>query len=165
MTELERLGVFQLYTTKNKFEKKYGWQYAIMNMIFGVKQKDLLHNSRLVGGGNIVDFTEHTKYSYTIKYLSVRLMILIDLKNGLGLVAGDIGNALCRAPCAENIWSCYGAEFGPRCGAAVVLKWDLYVLKTESNSFHKYYGDFLRDLGFTPSRADQDLWILKSNDY
>ena len=132
---------------------------------FGVKQKDLRHNSRLVVGGHIVDSTEHTTYSYTIKYVSVRLMILIDVKNGLGLVSGDIGNVLCRSPCDENIWSCCGAEFGTRCGAEVVLKWYLYGLKTASNSFHKYYGDFLRDLGFTSSRADQDLWIIKSNDY
>ena len=47
----------------------------------------------------------------------------------------------------------------------MVLKRNLYGLNTESNSFHKYFGEFIRDLGFTPPRADQDLWIRKSDKY
>ena len=43
----------------------------------------------------------------------------------------------------------------------MVLKQDLHGLKTASNSLHKYFGDFLRYLGFTPSKADQYLWITK----
>ena len=46
-----------------------------------------------------------------------------------------------------------------------VLKQDLYGLKTASNSFHNYFGSFLRDIEFTPSREDQDLWIRKSDNY
>ena len=56
------------------------------------------------------------------------ILLLIDVKNGFGLIDGDIGNALCTAPCFESIWSCCGAEFGPRYGAVVVLKRDLYGL-------------------------------------
>ena len=41
MTELEKLGVFQLYPPKNNFEKKCGWQYAPMHMIFDVNNNDL----------------------------------------------------------------------------------------------------------------------------
>ena len=82
--------------------------------------------------GHVVNFTEHTTYSSTIKDVSGRLMLLIAVNNGLGLMAGDIGNALCTAPCAENIWSCCGVEFGTRCDAVLVLKRDLYGLKTAS---------------------------------
>ena len=48
--------------------------------------------------GHVVNFTEHTTYSSTIKDVSGRLMLLIAVNNGLGLMAGDIGNALCTAP-------------------------------------------------------------------
>ena len=34
-----------------------------------------------------------------------------------------------------------------------------------SNSLYKQFGDFLRDLGCTPSRADQELWVLKYDEY
>ena len=92
-------------------------------------------------------------------------MISIAVNNGLGIMAVDIGNVFCMATCAENICSCCVEEFGPRCDSIVVLNWDLYGLKMASNSFYRYFGDFLRDLVFTPSRADQDLWIIKSEDY
>ena len=74
-----------------------------------MNQKDLQHKARIVFGGNVVDSTETTKYSSTIKYMSVRLIIFIAAKNGLGIMAGDIGDSLCTSPCAENIWSFCGA--------------------------------------------------------
>ena len=151
--------MFQLYPPKTKFDNKDGWQYAPMHMMFDVKKQDLRHKSRLVVGGHSVDSTEYTTYSSTIKDVYVRLMILISVKNGLGLMAGDIGNALCTSPCAENICSCCGEEFGPRCGASLVLNWYLYGLNTASNSFHKYFGDFIKYLGFTVPRAYQYLLI------
>ena len=92
MTSLERLGVFQLYPPKTKFEKKDGWKYASMHMIFDVNQQDLRHKARLVVGGHVVDSMENTTYLSTIKYVSVRLSLLISVKNGLGIMAGDIGN-------------------------------------------------------------------------
>ena len=47
----------------------------------------------------------------------------------------------------------------------MVLKRDLYGLKTASKSFLKYVGDFLINIGFKTSRADSDIWIRKSYDY
>ena len=54
-----------------------------MHMIFDENQQDLQLEAKLVVGGNVVDSTEHTKYSSTIKDVSVRLMILISANNGL----------------------------------------------------------------------------------
>ena len=73
---------------------------------------------------------EHIIYSYTIKDMPVRLMILIYVNNGLGLMAEDIVNALCTAPCAENIFSCCDAWFCARCGSEVVLRRSLYGFNT-----------------------------------
>ena len=106
-----------------------------------------------------------TPHTSTIKYVSVILVILVAVNNGLGIMAGDIGNTFCMSPCTENIWSRCGADFGPRCGAVVVPKRNLYGLETTSNSFHKYFLEFLRNLGHIPSIADQDLWIRKYDDY
>ena len=64
---------------------------------------------------------EYTTYLSTIKYVSIIIMILISVKNGLGIMTGDIGNEFYMAPCAENIWACCGVEFGPRRGAVVSL--------------------------------------------
>ena len=111
--------------------------------------------------GHVMDSMDHTTYLPTVKGVSVRLMLLIAVNNGLGLILGKIGNVFCTSPCAENISSCCGAEFGPGCGAVVFLKRIVYGLNMASKSFHKYVCDFLRDLRFTPSRADHYLWIHK----
>ena len=47
--------------------------------------------------GKVVDYTDHTTYYSTFKYISVRLIILIAVKNGLGHMAEDIGNTFCMA--------------------------------------------------------------------
>ena len=70
------------------------------HIIFYLKQQDLQHKAGLVVGGHVVDSTEHTTYLPTIKDMSVRLIILIAVKNGLVLMAGDVGNALCTSSCA-----------------------------------------------------------------
>ena len=90
-------------------------------------------------------------------------MLLVAVKNGLGLIARDIVNIFYMSLCAENIWSCCCAEFGTRCGAVLVLKQALYGLNTASNSFQKYFGDFLRDIGFPKCRSDKEVWIHKSD--
>eukprot|EP00957_Ditylum_brightwellii_P081439 6194867-Ditylum_brightwellii.AAC.1 len=95
----------------------------------------------------------------------VRLMMLVAVKYGLGTISGGIGNAFCTVPCAEKICSVAGEQFGEKKWAIVVLKRVLYGLKTVSASFYKFFGVFLGEMGFEPSRTDQDIWIKKSEHY
>ena len=71
-------------------------------MVFDTKQKYTRHKARLVVRGHMVDSSEHTTYSSTIKDTSIRLMLMIEVKNGLGLMDGDTGNEFCTATCAET---------------------------------------------------------------
>jgi Reverse transcriptase (RNA-dependent DNA polymerase) len=80
-------------------------------------------------------------------------------------MTGDIGNAFPTAPCAEKVWSKCGPEFGAQEGAIVTLQRAFYGLKTASRSFHEFFGDTLRRMGFVPTRADQDLWYRKADDH
>jgi Reverse transcriptase (RNA-dependent DNA polymerase) len=82
-------------------------------------------------------------------------------------MVGDIGNAFPTVPCAEKIWSVAGPEFRTQGkeGSKVILRRALYGLKTASRSFHEFLGDKLRRMGFTCTRADQDLWLTKSDKY
>ena len=80
-------------------------------------------------------------------------------------MTGDISNAFCTAPIAEKVYSRAGPEFGDQAGCIVVLKRALYGLKTASRSFHEFFADCLMRMGFTPTRADPDLWYRKSDDY
>ena len=159
MKGLERLSVFIFKPPNFMCKKSDGWQYAPMHMIFDIKQQDMRYKARLVMGGNVVDSSKYSTFSSTIENLSVKLLFLVAVQNGLDLMCGDIGNAFPTAPCAEKIWSTAGAEFGSRAGSTVVLKRALYGLKTASKSFHDFLGGTFERMGFRPSQADQDLWI------
>eukprot|EP00957_Ditylum_brightwellii_P182646 13911948-Ditylum_brightwellii.AAC.1 len=145
MDALERLWVFQYHDERTKFHWNDGWQYAPMHMIFAIKH-DLCRKVRFVAGGHVIDSSEHTSYSSTIKDILVRLMMLVAAKYGLGMLSREIGNAFCTAPCAEKIRSEAGEQFGEKKGAMVVLKQAIYGLKTASASFHKFLGDFLCEM-------------------
>lgn len=167
MNALHRLDCFEFVDPSRKFTRDEGWQFAPMRMIFDIKQEDLRHKARFVVGGHVVDSSSHTTYSSTISDISVRLLMLVAAQNKLELMVGDVGNAFPTAPCAEKIWSSAGAEFKfqGKEGSKVILKRALYGLKTASRSFHEFFGDKLRRMGFTCTRADQDLWIRKSDEY
>ena len=161
----DRLVFAQTYLPKTKFENSYGWQWSPMRIIFDIKEKYLRHKARLVLRGYVVPSSEHTTLLLTIKDISVRFMLMIAVKNGLVLMAGDTGNAFCTALCVENILSKCGMNLVQDFGAIVVLKRALYGLKNAYKSFRNFFGEFLRDIGFTSSRADQDLWLDKSDKY
>ena len=165
MTGLKRLNVFEFHAPNHKCEKSDGWQFAPMHMIFDFKAQDLRYKARLVVGGHVVDSSDYNTYSSVIENLSVRLLLLAASHQGLGVMTGDIGNAFPTAPCAEKVWSKCGPEFGNQQGAIVTLKRALYGLKTASRSFHEFFGDALRRMGFVPTRADQDLWYRKADDH
>ena len=134
-------------------------------MIFDIKQQDMRYKARLVVGGHVIDSSDYTTYSSIIENISVRLLFLAAAHQGLGIMTGDIVNAFPAAPCEEKVWSKCGPEFGQQEGAIVTLQRALYGLKTASRSFHEFFGDTLRQMGFVPTRADQDLRYRKADDH
>jgi hypothetical protein len=165
MTAPNRLDVFEYKSPSYTCSKSDGWQYTPMHMMFDIKQQYLRHKARLLCGGHMIDSLGHATYSSTIKDISVRLLMIIATQNSLDMMVGNIGNPFPTAPCAEKIWTNAGPEFGNRAGSKIILKRALYGLKTASRSFHEFFGDCLRSMGFQPSRADQDLWLRKSDNY
>jgi hypothetical protein len=127
MCGLRRLNVFNFHLPNHKCDRKDGWQFAPMHMIFDIKQPDMRYKARLV----------------------------------VGIMTGDIGNAFPTAPCAEKVWSKCGPKFGDQEGTIITLQQALYGLKMASRSFHEFFGDTLRRMGFVPTCADQDLWYRK----
>ena len=74
--------------------------------------------------------------------------------------AGDIGNAFLYAVMKEKYYVISGPEFGPEVhGKQLVIHYSLYRLKTSAASFHEHLSVKLRELGYTPSKADSDLWM------
>ena len=118
---LKKLNVFEFHPSNHKCHKQQGWSFAPMHMIFDVKREDLRHKSRLVIGGHVIDLSKHSTYSSTVQDISIRLLQLVALYNKLNILTGDISNAFCTAPVAEQIYTRAGPEFGNQEGCILVL--------------------------------------------
>eukprot|EP00957_Ditylum_brightwellii_P014898 1123821-Ditylum_brightwellii.AAC.1 len=75
MSALDQLNVFKYHNPITVFLKDDGWQFAPMCMIFDIKH-NLRHKARFVGGGHVVDSSNHTTYSSTVQDLLWLVMTL-----------------------------------------------------------------------------------------
>ena len=91
---------------------------------------------------------------------AVRIGFILAWMNGLLVCAGDVGNAFLNAIIKEKYFVIAGPEFGPEVqGKRLVIHKSLYGLKSASACFHAHLSERLKRLGFTPTKADPDLWI------
>ena len=65
----------------------------------------------------------------------------------------------------ERCWSIVGKEFGLLEGHLLIIRKALYCLRTSGLRWHDKLSDCLRDLGFTPSKAEPDIWIKRNKDH
>jgi len=161
MTALETAGVWSYYPPHYKPPKDF--QYTPLTMIFDVKQEDLRRKARLVAGGHVVESSMHESYSSVVQQRSIRLLETVALNEGLSFVTGDIGNAFVQADTKEKVYTIAGTEFGEKKDCTVIIKKVLYGLATSARQCNITLGDSIRKLGFTPTRADPDLWIKINN--
>jgi hypothetical protein len=93
---------------------------------------------------------------------SVRLAFLIAGLNDLNVLAGDVTNAYLNASCRERIWFEGGIETGKDQGQVLIVTRALYGLKSSGAAWRADLAATLRDLKFTSSQADTDVWIRSS---
>ena len=94
----------------------------------------------------------------------MHLALLIGEIDGLKTMVGDIGNAYLEAFTKEKVYFIAGKEFGPLEEHILKIVKALYGLQTSGARFHEKLADTLRNMGFTPSLADPDLWIREVED-
>ena len=98
-------------------------------------------------------------YSSVVSRESIWLGFLIAALNDVDLLSCDLENAYLNAPCKEKIWFEGGLECGEDCGKVLILVHTLYGLKSARNSWRNTLAAAIKDLGFTSTRADADVWI------
>jgi hypothetical protein len=89
----------------------------------------------------------------------VRLAFLIAGLNNLDVLAGDMTNAYLNALCREKIWFEGGVETGEDRGKVLIKARALYGLKSSGAAWRADLAATLRDMNFTSSQADPDVWI------
>lgn len=140
------------------------YQEAPLRMIFSVKP-DLRCKARLVVGGHKVDSTEYNCHSSVVQLRSIRLLNVIAKVQGLECLAGDICNTYINAETKEKIYVRCRPQFGPELeGRIAILKKALYGLKSSGNHWHAHFAKTLYNLGFEPTRCDNDVRIKLRQD-
>ena len=79
--------------------------------------------------------------------------------NGLDIFACDIQNPYLTAKFSELIWTTVRPKFGSEEVSIMVVKIDLYGLKSSRAEFRDKLATLLHDIGYTPSKADPYLWM------
>ena len=145
------------------FKPDDSYQECPLRMIFDVKQCGK-YKARLVAGGHKVDAGSLSTRATVVKGVSVRLLDVIAHHHGLKTLCGDVGNAFINAYTKEKVWARAGPEFGSRAGSIVLIKKALYGLTTSAERWRACFADFIRKLGFVPSRYDRDVWLQQRPD-
>ena len=134
------------------------YQYCRLHLVYDIKS-DLTYKARLVCNGSQVDPRGLSTRATVVKTISVRLLDLIADAQGHEVLCGDIGNAFIQAHTKEKIYTRVGNEFGDRAGCIALITRALYGLTTSAERFRTLFADFLRTLGFHPTRYDRDVWM------
>ena len=140
-----------------------GYKKIRVHLVYDVKH-DGRHKARLVADGHLTDVPLESVYSGVVSLRGIRLFTFISELNGLDLWATDIGNAYLEANTKEKVCIVAGPEFGSREGHILVIHKALYGLRTSGLRWHERFASCLRDEGFTPCKAEPDIWMRPNGD-
>jgi hypothetical protein len=146
-----------------------GYQHVDCHMIFDIKMgENFRRKARMVAGGHQTTSPNTLTYSSVVSRDSVRIALTLAALNGLQVLACDIQNAYLTAPCREKIWTTAGPEFGSDAEKNMLVVRALYGLKSSGAAFRAFLAETLYDIGYTPSKADPDVWMrpaIKGNGF
>ncbi|KAL7570791.1 hypothetical protein ACA910_014420 [Epithemia clementina (nom. ined.)] len=140
-----------------------GYKKIRVHLVFAVKH-DGRHKARLVADGHLTRNNTEGAYSGVVSLRSLRIVMFLSELNTLKLWGADIGNAYLEAFTEEKIFIVAGPEFGDRKGHILIISKALYGLRTSGARWHDRLFDVMRDMGFTPSKNDPDIWMRPSKD-
>jgi hypothetical protein len=141
-----------------------GYHKIRVHMIYDIKH-DGRHKSRLVADGHLTSVPAESVYSGVVSLRSLRLTTFLSELNQLELWGADISNAYLFSESKEKNYIIGGPEFGDRKGHILIIHKALYGLRTSGLCWHEKFAKTLTDMGFTPSKADSDVWMRAAKDY
>ena len=132
-----------------------------VNLIFAVKYNGR-HKARLVADGSLTPEPAENIYSGVVSLRHLRLVIFLGELNNLELWGADIGNAYLEAHTQEKLFIIRGAEFEELEGFILIFNKALYGLKSSGKRWAEKFYDIIKDMGFTPSKADPGVWMREN---
>ena len=132
-----------------------------VNLIFVVKHNGR-HKARLVADGSLTPEPVENIYSGVVSLRHLRLVIFLGELNNLELWGADIGNDYMEAYTQGNLFIIAGPEFEELEGFILIFNKALYGLKSSDKRWAERFYDFIKDMGFTPSKADPCIWMREN---
>jgi hypothetical protein len=130
-------------------------------MIYDVKY-DGRHKVQLVAGGHLTNPNIESVYAGVVSLQGTQLIVFLAELNKLQLWGADAGNAYIKSTTREKVYIVGGPVFGFLEGHSSVIDCALYGLRSSSLCWHQRYSDVLRLMGYTPNKAEADIWSRKN---
>ena len=144
----------------DKIQLPPGYQEVGCHMIFDVRMgKNFRRKARMVAGGHTNETPAALTYASLVSRDSVSIALTIAALKNLKVLPCDIQNAYLTAKCREKIWTIAGPEFGSDVGKLMIVVRALCGLKSSGAAFRALLSETVYDLGYTPSKADPDVWL------
>ena len=140
-----------------------GFKKIRTHLIYDCKH-DGRHKARMVADGHLTEVPLESIYSGVVSLRGLRMLVFLAELNGLEMWGTDIGNAYLEAETRERVHIIAGAEFGELEGHTLVIVKALYGLRTSGLRWHERFADCLRDMGFSPSKAEPNIWMRPNGD-
>jgi len=162
MSQLKEYGTFK--NLGKGGEPPPNFKKIRVHFVFAVKH-DGRHKARLVAGGHLTEPPVDSIFSGVVSLRSLRTVMFIAELNGLQIWGADVGNAYLEAMTKERVYIVAGRGFGELEGCTLVIVKALYGLRSSGLRWHERFADTLRLMGFTPSKADGDVWMRRVDDH
>ena len=168
--DCEKLEIKQLAEYMSFIDKGYktpvpeGYTLIPCHMLFAKKHCGR-NKARFVAGGHRTGTPVDSVYSGVASILGIRLVTFLAEHNDLKLWSTDIGNAYLESYTEEKVCFYAGQEFGELEGHLMIISKALYGLKSSGKRWHDRLHDVLKDMGSTPSMAEEDIWMRDKGDH
>ena len=101
-------------------------------------------------------------YSGVVSLRNLRLVIFLGKLNNLDIWGADIGNAYLEGFTDKKLFIVAGPEFQIFEGYILIFLKALYRLYSSGKRWAEVIHGILRDMKFTPSKADPCIWLRKA---
>jgi len=140
-----------------------GYKKIRTHLVYDVKN-DGRHKARMVADGHLTDVPLTSVYSGVVSLRGFRMVVFLAELNGLDTWATDIGNAYLEARTSEKVYIIAGPEFKDKENHVLVIYKALYGLRSSGARWHERFADCLREMGYTPCKAEPDIWMRPNGD-
>lgn len=142
-----------------------GYKQIPYHMIFDVKFDGRRKSRLVVGGHRAPEVPKEEIYPGVVSMENIRTTLVLASLNGLDGCAADVSTSFLYGKTRENVFVISGDEFGENKEKRILIDMRLYGLESSAAIFHETLSSTLRDMNFTPYRADHDLWMRDKGDH